>query len=83
MTRQFALRRKLTRSRGGRRKHVHWLDRAEPSFPNCVIDDTKKTLRMLSLYVPLSMFWSLFDQQVNGYEMNCKRAPRTFCISTF
>lgn len=62
---QLALWMKLSRRRGKRRENAHWLSCAETTFSGCIIDDTRKTLHMLCLYVPLSVFWSLFDQQVS------------------
>lgn len=41
-------------------------------FPSCycvqklLIAQVKMVLRVLFLYIPLPMFWALFDQQVNG-----------------
>lgn len=62
---QIALWKKLISFRKKTKKN-HWLDYAEDSFSNrMTINDTKKTLHLLSLYIPLSVFWSLFDQQVN------------------
>ncbi|XP_029343799.1 solute carrier family 15 member 2-like [Acyrthosiphon pisum] len=56
-------------------KNEHWLEMAKNSFPNDIINDTKKTLHMLCLYIPLSIFWSLFDQQVNIRNKSCKSYP--------
>ncbi|XP_060836268.1 solute carrier family 15 member 2-like [Rhopalosiphum padi] len=53
-------------SRYDETKNKHWLELAKDSFSNEIINDTKKTLHMLCLYIPLSVFWSLFDQQVNN-----------------
>lgn len=55
-------------------KNKHWLEYAKDSYSNSIINDTKKTLHMLRLYIPLSMFWSLFDQQVNI------TLQSTFCV---
>lgn len=62
---QCALWEKSTCGYKKQKKCHHWLEHANDSYPPCIIDDTKKTLRMLCLNIPLAMFWSLFDQQVN------------------
>jgi len=62
---QLSLWKRLT-SRYDETKNKHWLELAKDSFSNEIINDTKKTLHMLCLYIPLSVFWSLFDQQVNN-----------------
>lgn len=54
-------------------KTSHWKDYMRGSFPNSITNDTKKTLHMLRLYIPLSAFWSLFDQQVN---INIDNGPK-------
>ncbi|XP_050054253.1 peptide transporter family 1-like isoform X4 [Aphis gossypii] len=58
----FSLWKRLT-SRCKETKNKHWLESAKDSFSNETINDTKKTLHILYLYIPLSVFWSLFDQQ--------------------
>ncbi|GFY68907.1 peptide transporter family 1 [Trichonephila inaurata madagascariensis] len=41
----------------------HWLDYAEDKYSKDVIYDIKCLLRLLFIYIPLPVFWSLFDQQ--------------------
>jgi len=66
---QFSLWKQLTSC--DKTKNEHWLEFAKNSFPNDIINDTKKTLHILCLYIPLSIFWSLFDQQVNITKISC------------
>uniref|UniRef100_A0A8C9YXW8 Solute carrier family 15 member 2 n=1 Tax=Sander lucioperca TaxID=283035 RepID=A0A8C9YXW8_SANLU len=42
----------------------HWLDWAEENYSKRLIEEIKMVLRVLVLYIPLPMFWALFDQQV-------------------
>uniref|UniRef100_A0A7N9ASZ8 Solute carrier family 15 member 2 n=1 Tax=Mastacembelus armatus TaxID=205130 RepID=A0A7N9ASZ8_9TELE len=42
----------------------HWLDWAEEKYSKRLIQEIKMVLRVLVLYIPLPMFWALFDQQV-------------------
>uniref|UniRef100_A0A4W6EMR5 Solute carrier family 15 member 2 n=1 Tax=Lates calcarifer TaxID=8187 RepID=A0A4W6EMR5_LATCA len=44
----------------------HWLDWAEEKYSKRLIQEIKMVLRVLVLYIPLPMFWALFDQ---GNEM--------------
>lgn len=39
------------------------MDRSEEKFGKKLVDDVKSTLRVLVLYIPLPIFWSLYDQQ--------------------
>uniref|UniRef100_A0A9J8B4A3 Solute carrier family 15 member 2 n=2 Tax=Cyprinus carpio TaxID=7962 RepID=A0A9J8B4A3_CYPCA len=48
-------------------KKSHWLDWAEEKYPKRLIQEIKMVFRVLVLYIPLPMFWALFDQQVQGY----------------
>uniref|UniRef100_A0A8C9YXR8 Solute carrier family 15 member 2 n=1 Tax=Sander lucioperca TaxID=283035 RepID=A0A8C9YXR8_SANLU len=41
----------------------HWLDWAEENYSKRLIEEIKMVLRVLVLYIPLPMFWALFDQQ--------------------
>jgi len=42
----------------------HWLDHAEDRYDKKLIEDIKIVIRVLVLYIPLPLFWALFDQQV-------------------
>lgn len=41
----------------------HWLDYAEQKFGKQLVSDVKALLKILVLYIPLPIFWALFDQQ--------------------
>jgi dipeptide/tripeptide permease len=45
-------------------KHDHWLDFACDKFDNQLIKDIKQVLHVLVLYLPIPIFWALYDQQV-------------------
>lgn len=49
------------KGKGGKREH--WLDRADDVYDRKLIEDIKGTLRILMLFVPLPVFWALYDQQ--------------------
>lgn len=42
----------------------HWLDISKEKFDESLVDDIKKFLRVVILYIPLPAFWALFHQQV-------------------
>ncbi|NWS09919.1 S15A1 protein, partial [Pachyramphus minor] len=44
-------------------KREHWLDWASEKYDKRLIVQTKMVLKVLFLYIPLPMFWALFDQQ--------------------
>ncbi|NXC35799.1 S15A1 protein, partial [Campylorhamphus procurvoides] len=44
-------------------KREHWLDWASEKYDKRLINQTKMVLKVLFLYIPLPMFWALFDQQ--------------------
>uniref|UniRef100_A0A670YXG5 Solute carrier family 15 member 1 n=1 Tax=Pseudonaja textilis TaxID=8673 RepID=A0A670YXG5_PSETE len=46
-------------------KREHWLDWATEKYDKRLITEIKMVLKVLFLYIPLPMFWALFDQQVN------------------
>lgn len=45
-------------------KKDHWLDYAAPKYDPELINSVKQLLKVLFLYIPLPVFWALFDQQV-------------------
>ncbi|XP_026524699.1 solute carrier family 15 member 1 [Notechis scutatus] len=44
-------------------KREHWLDWATEKYDKRLITEIKMVLKVLFLYIPLPMFWALFDQQ--------------------
>ncbi|XP_066477447.1 solute carrier family 15 member 1 [Tiliqua scincoides] len=44
-------------------KREHWLDWASEKYDKLLIAQIKMVLKVLFLYIPLPMFWALFDQQ--------------------
>uniref|UniRef100_A0A6I8P623 Solute carrier family 15 member 2 n=1 Tax=Ornithorhynchus anatinus TaxID=9258 RepID=A0A6I8P623_ORNAN len=60
---QFALSNRLRNRSRQIPKREHWLDWAAEQYPMQLIMEVKALMRMLVLYIPLPMFWALFDQQ--------------------
>ncbi|XP_058897765.1 solute carrier family 15 member 1 [Kogia breviceps] len=44
-------------------KREHWLDWANEKYDERLISQIKMVTRVMFLYIPLPMFWALFDQQ--------------------
>ncbi|XP_077435436.1 solute carrier family 15 member 2 [Vanacampus margaritifer] len=56
----------------------HWLDWAEDMYPKRLITEIKMVLRVLVLYIPLPMFWALFDQQGSRWTLQATRMNMAF-----
>lgn len=44
-------------------KREHWLDYADDQYEKSMINDVKATFQVLKLFIPIPIFWALFDQQ--------------------
>ncbi|GFQ92791.1 solute carrier family 15 member 2 [Trichonephila clavata] len=44
-------------------KKEHWLDYADDRYDSVLKQDIKRLLRILILYIPLPLFWALYEQQ--------------------
>jgi dipeptide/tripeptide permease len=54
------------RFRNKKDKKEHWLDHSEDKYSAKLINDTKLALNVLVMFIPLLLFWALFDQQVHS-----------------
>lgn len=54
-------------------KKSHWLDYAEPRHGPKLVNEVKILLKVLVLYLPLPVFWALFDQQGTGWTFQARR----------
>lgn len=52
-------------------KKDHWLDYADDKFDKVLIGDVKAVMKVLLLFIPVPIFWALFDQQVRFSENTC------------
>jgi len=59
--------------KGKREKRDHWLDHADDIYDNKLIEDIKVVLRVLKLFVPLPIFWALYDQQGSQWTFQATR----------
>uniref|UniRef100_A0A336KPU9 Oligopeptide transporter 1 n=2 Tax=Culicoides sonorensis TaxID=179676 RepID=A0A336KPU9_CULSO len=54
-------------------KREHWLDYAEATYGKQLINDIKSVFRVLVLFLPLPVFWALFDQQGSRWTFQATR----------
>lgn len=51
----------------------HWLDYAEQKYGKQLVYDVKCLLKILVLYIPLPVFWALFDQQSSRWTFQAEQ----------
>lgn len=52
---------KKSKSKGEKREH--WLDYADDEYEQSLIRDIKAALQVIKLFIPIPIFWALYDQQ--------------------
>ncbi|XP_071336856.1 solute carrier family 15 member 2 isoform X2 [Trachinotus anak] len=73
----FAIKNRWRRSKYDCQRN-HWLDWAEEKYSKRLIQEIKMVLRVLVLYIPLPMFWALFDQQGSRWTLQATRMNMAF-----
>ncbi|XP_070770109.1 solute carrier family 15 member 2 [Enoplosus armatus] len=73
----FAIKNRWNRSKNDPQRK-HWLDWAEDKYSKRLIQEIKMVLRVLVLYIPLPMFWALFDQQGSRWTLQATRMNMAF-----
>jgi len=48
-------------------KRSNFLDYAKGIFPSRTVEDVRSTLRVFTAFIPLPIFWALFDQQASRW----------------
>ncbi|XP_058247473.1 solute carrier family 15 member 1 [Hemibagrus wyckioides] len=56
----------------------HWLDWAEERYDKLLIAQIKMVLKVMFLYIPLPMFWTLFDQKGSRWTLQATTMDGTF-----
>ncbi|KAM3585508.1 uncharacterized protein V6R79_019525 [Siganus canaliculatus] len=59
-------------------KREHWMDWAEEKYDRLLIAQVKMVLKVLFLYIPLPMFWALFDQQGSRWTLQATTMDGNF-----
>ncbi|XP_023243608.1 peptide transporter family 1-like isoform X2 [Centruroides sculpturatus] len=69
---------KKSKSKKSEETKNHWLDYADDRFDAKLISDVKGLLSVLFLYLPLPLFWALFDQQGSRWTLQATRLDGYF-----
>ncbi|NXK06627.1 S15A1 protein, partial [Herpetotheres cachinnans] len=64
-------------------KREHWLDWASEKYDKRLIAQIKMVLKVLFLYIPLPMFWALFDQQGSRWTLQATTMDGDFYLILF
>ncbi|KAK2880259.1 solute carrier family 15 member 1b [Channa argus] len=59
-------------------KREHWMDWADDKYDKLLIAQVKMVLKVLFLYIPLPMFWALFDQQGSRWTLQATNMDGDF-----
>ncbi|XP_070831815.1 solute carrier family 15 member 1 [Chaetodon trifascialis] len=59
-------------------KRQHWMDWAEEKYDKLLIAQIKMVLKVLLLYTPLPMFWTLFDQKGSRWTLQATTMDGNF-----
>lgn len=51
----------------------HWLDLAKDKYDHQLVEDTKMVLRVFVIFIPLPVFWALFDQTGSRWTFQATR----------
>ncbi|XP_011495341.1 PREDICTED: peptide transporter family 1-like isoform X1 [Ceratosolen solmsi marchali] len=54
-------------------KRDNWLDHSDNRYSKQTIEDIKSVLKVLKLFIPLPIFWALFDQQGSRWTFQATR----------
>lgn len=59
-------------------KREHWMDWAKEKYDDLLIAQIKMVVKVLFLYIPLPMFWALFDQQGSRWTLQATTMDGNF-----
>ncbi|XP_031828402.1 peptide transporter family 1 isoform X2 [Nomia melanderi] len=54
-------------------KREHWLDHADDRYEKSMISDVKAALQVMKLFIPIPIFWALFDQQGSRWTLQASQ----------
>ncbi|XP_072197498.1 solute carrier family 15 member 2 isoform X3 [Excalfactoria chinensis] len=76
----FAIKNRLKNRSRQIPKRDHWLDWASEKYSKELIGEVKMVTRVLFLFLPLPMFWALFDQQGSRWTLQATKMNADFGI---
>lgn len=59
-------------------QNTHWLDKVSPEFGSRKVAEVKQLLNLLFMFIPLPIFWALFDQQSSRWIEQAKSMKYRF-----
>uniref|UniRef100_A0A8C1EN41 Solute carrier family 15 member 1b n=1 Tax=Cyprinus carpio carpio TaxID=630221 RepID=A0A8C1EN41_CYPCA len=74
----FAIKNRFNHRSQQHPKREHWMDWAEEKYDKLLIAQVKMVLKVLFLYIPLPMFWALFDQQGSRWTLQATTMDGNF-----
>ncbi|XP_053184512.1 solute carrier family 15 member 1 [Scomber japonicus] len=74
----FAIKNRYRHRSSEHPKREHWMDWAEEKYEKLLIAQIKMVLRVLFLYIPLPMFWTLFDQKGSRWTLQATNLDGNF-----
>ncbi|XP_053493167.1 solute carrier family 15 member 1b [Ictalurus furcatus] len=78
----FAVKNRFKHRSSSYPKREHWMDWAEEKYDKLLIAQVKMVLKVLFLYIPLPMFWALFDQQGSRWTLQATTMNGNFGFFT-
>eukprot|EP00007_Cunea_sp_BSH-02190019_P000625 CAMPEP_0174241798 /NCGR_PEP_ID=MMETSP0417-20130205/24875_1 /TAXON_ID=242541 /ORGANISM="Mayorella sp, Strain BSH-02190019" /LENGTH=619 /DNA_ID=CAMNT_0015321095 /DNA_START=24 /DNA_END=1883 /DNA_ORIENTATION=+ len=70
------------RNAPGFERPPHFLDYAKATHENRLVDDVKAALSVFAVFLPLPVFWALFDQHASRWVFQARLMSRDFCFVT-
>uniref|UniRef100_A0A8B9VF67 Solute carrier family 15 member 2 n=1 Tax=Anas zonorhyncha TaxID=75864 RepID=A0A8B9VF67_9AVES len=77
----FAIKNRLKNRSHHIPKRDHWLDWASEKYSKQLIGEVKMVTRVLFLFIPLPMFWALFDQQGSRWTLQATKMNADFFLN--
>uniref|UniRef100_A0A8C0UA04 Solute carrier family 15 member 2 n=1 Tax=Cyanistes caeruleus TaxID=156563 RepID=A0A8C0UA04_CYACU len=77
----FAIKNRLKNRSREIPKRDHWLDWASEKYSKQLIGEVKMVTRVLFLFIPLPMFWALFDQQGSRWTLQATKMNADFFLN--
>ncbi|KAL0963876.1 hypothetical protein UPYG_G00314730 [Umbra pygmaea] len=74
----FAIKNRFRHRSSVHPKKTHWMDWAEEKYDKLLIAQIKMVLKVLFLYIPLPMFWTLFDQKGSRWTLQATTMDGNF-----
>lgn len=63
---------KKIKSIGSGEKKEHWMDFAKEDYGSRMVEDVKALFKVLFMFLPLPVFWTLFDQQGSRWTLQAE-----------